>query len=272
MNYTNEQLTKLHDVESDILKEVIRVCVENDIEYFVDWGSLLGVVRHGGFIPWDDDVDISMPRESFEKFLSISPDKLRKGYVLQHFSVDVKTPTYCAKVRKDGTKFVEACNVNIPIHQGVFIDIYPIDYLPDDSKLCDKYRKKAAVLKQLYIAKTITEPSYAKSKLKKAMLTMLRTGLHVALIPVPKVYFYNKLDKHLRQYNEVARERVSCIGTLRGEHQYEEVFPLKTATFEGFNVMVPNDATAVLREEYGDWQKIPPENERIGHTPAIFDL
>lgn len=272
MEYSKEQLNRLHLVEKDVLNEIIRVCDENGLLYFVDWGTLLGTVRHGGFIPWDDDIDISMPREDYEVFLRIAPVKLKEEYVLQHFSTEPLTPQYCAKVRKKGTRFVEEYAVNLPIEQGVFIDIYPIDKVPDDEMVSKKYQRRATFWKQLFISKVIRQPSYHKKFLKKVFFSIIRTSIFVMIAPIPRTYIFNKLNKHLQKYNNVECEKVSCIGTKRGEHYAKDVFPLRRMTFEDIEVLVPNEMDKVLRDEYGDYMQLPPADKRIGHCPAVFEV
>ena len=96
------RLRGLQLVELEILLEVDRVCRENGIEYFLDGGTAVGAVRHGGFIPWDDDVDIGMTRENYEKFLEIAPEKLKNDYFLQTRKTDKKAPYMYAKVMVPG--------------------------------------------------------------------------------------------------------------------------------------------------------------------------
>lgn len=272
MNYTDEQLYNLHNVEKEILTEVITLCEENNLAYFVDWGTLLGTVRHQGFIPWDDDVDISMPRNDYNTFLEIATKKLRPGYVLQHFSTDPLTPQYCAKVRKDGTKFVEEYAINLPIHQGVFIDIYPIDNLPNDTKISRKYQRKATILKQLFIAKVVRQPSYHKKAIKKILLSCVRKVIAFIIVGIPRQYIFRQLDRHLQQYNSIQCEKVSCIGTSRGEHFREDIYPLETSRFEDLIVRVPHNQKQILEDEYGDFLILPPKEERFGHCPALFQV
>ena len=117
MEYKPEELKRVQEIEVEILQEIIRVCEEYKLQYWVAYGTLIGTLRHNGFIPWDDDIDIGMMREDYEKFIEVAPSALKKGYTLQHFKTDPKTPTYHAKVRKDGTQFVEwytcICQVKI---------------------------------------------------------------------------------------------------------------------------------------------------------------
>lgn len=94
------ELNKVQSIILSIFKEIVRICDENDIIYFIINGTALGAVRHGGFIPWDDDIDIGMTRENYDHFLSIAQEKLPQDLFLQTVETEPNSPFYCAKVRK----------------------------------------------------------------------------------------------------------------------------------------------------------------------------
>lgn len=123
----NEILKKLHMTEISILQEVVRVCEKNQLTYYLIGGTLLGAIRHKGFIPWDDDLDIAMPREDFDKFLDISKYELREGYWVHFIDSDPNYWLPFAKVKKRGTIFDEVNSKNIESDKGIFIDIFPLD-------------------------------------------------------------------------------------------------------------------------------------------------
>lgn len=142
MIYSSEQLKKLQKVEVEIVSEVIRICNKFNLDYFTVGGTTLGAIRHNGFIPWDDDIDIGLIRTDYDKFIKVAPNELRKEFVLQHYETEKATPTYHAKVMKKGTIFLEGYARNIDIEHGIFVDIMPFDKVPDDELLLSKYRKK----------------------------------------------------------------------------------------------------------------------------------
>ncbi len=271
MKYDDTQLKQLQRVELDILKEVIRVCEENDLTYFTVGGTTLGAIRHNGFIPWDDDIDIGMMREDYEKFLKIAPSKLSKGFTMQSFYTEPNMPTYFAKVRKDDTLFVEEYAKNVNMHQGIYIDIMPYDKIPEDLKERSRYRKKVQFWNQLFIAKTIAVTSVPYTK-NKGYKNILRKIEHAAVAWVSKETLYHRLDSELRKYNETKSTMVSSRGLRVFETSIDDYFPLDDHVFETISVKVPRNVDTVLRTQYGDYMKLPPEEKRYSHAPIKLSL
>ena len=121
----------------EILVEIHRICVENNITYWLEAGTLLGAIRHKGFIPWDDDCDISMPRKDYERFLQIAQEKLPETMFLQTKETDKEYPLPWAKIRKNGTLLIETGETGEEkYHHGIFVDIFPYDYYKKASFIC----------------------------------------------------------------------------------------------------------------------------------------
>ena len=122
--------TTLRDVQKvqlEILLEFDRICRKHGLKYLLFAGTLLGAVRHKGFIPWDDDIDVCMLRGDYERFLTVCKDELSAELFLQTTDTDREYPLQFAKLRKNNTRFVEKSMSDLKIHHGVFIDIFPLD-------------------------------------------------------------------------------------------------------------------------------------------------
>ena len=125
-----EGTQKIQSIELGILREVSEICSENKIDFYLIEGSLLGAVRHGGFIPWDDDIDIGMPREDYERFLSIISDKLPSHLSLKSYKFDSDFHSYYARIVDNRTKVIPEYLKFSGRYTGVWIDIFPLDGAP----------------------------------------------------------------------------------------------------------------------------------------------
>ena len=274
MKYAPEDLKRLHEVQVEILSEVIRVCKENEITYFAVYGTALGAIRHDGFIPWDDDIDLGMLRDDYERFLQIAPKQLKNGYVLQHFSVEPNAPAYFAKVRKNGTLFVEENFQHIKMHHGIFVDIIPFDRVPEDENERKKYNAYARLLNILYVSKSVwtTAKHVIPVWYKRYLVNFCRILFHIILIPVQKKFLFDKLDQALRKCNNSNTCMISDRGGITPACRIEDYLPVIKQPFETTEIAVPNNYDKILRANYGDYMKLPAESSRISHAPISLSF
>ncbi len=272
MYYSAEQIEKIQKIEIDILKEVVRICEENDIKYFTVGGTTLGAIRHNGFIPWDDDIDVGMMRDDYEKFITIASEQLREGYTIQHYRTNKKVPWYHAKVMKTGTLFVEKCVQHIDTERGLFVDIMPFDYIPEDEASLKKYRRNVFFWRQVFITKSILLPSSFMSTWKTIVLTGFRCMFRILILPCSKERAYNKLQAAITKYNSSGSKRVSSRGHQGCECDFDDIFSPVEHDFSGLKVRIPKNYECILRNMYGDYMKLPPEDKRIGHAPEVLDF
>jgi lipopolysaccharide cholinephosphotransferase len=155
MKYNSDILRQLHCELKKTLREVVRVCNEANIPYFIQGGTAIGAHFFDDIVPWDDDIDLGMTRDNYERFLREAPALLDKQYTLQEFSTEPDTTFYFAKVRKVGTRFVESEWVGLPISEGIYIDIFPYDRIPDDERLARKQRAKVGFWINCFMAKSV---------------------------------------------------------------------------------------------------------------------
>nr|WP_241635352.1 LicD family protein [Fusobacterium gastrosuis] len=244
-----------------MMKEIDEVCTSNSIQYWLSAGSLLGAVRHRGFIPWDDDIDIVMPRKDFEKFKKISSDFLNKQYRIvdcgdktdelyeEYLGPMMKVIDTNKEYYKDG-KYV-----------GVFIDINPLDRYSNNFFI----RKLQEIPKILYCGKKKARQNLKDQKKFKKKLIFLISKFFIVFpdIVIEKIvhivsHFLNK---------EKNKYYMHCSKVIfKGVFKEEEIFPLKKVKFEEALLFIPNHPENYLKSKYGDYMKIPDEENRKNHS------
>lgn len=276
MRYKAEELLALQKKICQILKVVDSYCRAHEIEYFIIGGTALGAVRHGGLIPWDDDIDIGMTRENYEKFLNLPAKALGEDYTIASRKYEKNCPFPYPKVRMNGTEFCNYCHYGIKnISTGVYVDVFPFDKIPENRVLYKKQFNKVQKLCKLYALKKQkklgTPPNSLKSRLKQLVMS---TMWYVWKL-VPDSLILNKLNRQITKYNDTESKSYSCLMFPKMYTEYAEhetLYPLKEYKFEDIVVTGPNDMDTYLKSHYGDYMKLPPEEERLGHQPYKFKV
>ena len=255
-----ELLLKVQLTQLEIAKEIRRVCEENDIGYFLCCGTLLGAVRHQGFIPWDDDLDLGMLRSDYEKFCRIAPEKLGQRFCLQSWYTDDRYALPFAKVRMRGTEFLEAKGTNLR-ENGFFVDIFPFDNAPEGDTAQGALAKKLGDLFRMKLMKCGWKPWMDGDKIN------WKKRLGYALYQLKALGFTG--DEISKKYDFLAesQEKTGLLCRQRGLFRLEcydrglyESFA--QIPFEGELFRVPENFDAVLRTQFGDYMVLPPEDER----------
>lgn len=253
-----------------MLKEFMRICEHLDLRYYVVGGTLLGAVRHQGFIPWDDDIDVAMPRADYERFLEKGQSLLPDNYFLQTFYTDPEFPANFAKIRDNRTTFIEKSVSEKHIHHGVYIDIFPLDYYPDGffSRVILELRR---FLMKMRISHEFTYRQ--KESTLKALLRKMLAAIGRCLYP----NLIQTLEKREHLYKSVPPGR--CICNYSGAWGRKEIWPAEwisessELTFEGLTVPAPGEYRKMLLHFYGDYMTLPPQEKRIGHhETTIIDI
>ena len=267
------ELNKIKRVQMNILSELIRVCEENNLTYCAFYGTLLGVIRHKGYIPWDDDADILMPRKDYDKLLELAPKVFKKPYFLQTPESDPE----CfyggyAKLRNSDTTGLEERNKGHNCNQGIWIDIFPLDYVLKSSE--EKKKQQELILKyqRLLLKKTYPEkrmlwdlPEDEEEKIKKAGRWYSREKLCRLLHDTITDFGTEISDK----VAVLARYRFGRLYTEYSVADFEFVVPAK---FEDIEIMIPVGYEDCLMTEYGgNYLYYAAVQERKPHHQAIFD-
>lgn len=259
-----QTLRKLQITELKGLDEVKRICELHNLKYFLIAGTLIGAIRHKGFIPWDDDIDIGMMRSDFDKFIEYCKTDLDKEhFFLQTPSTEKGSADFeLARIRLNDTKFVETHRKNLNIHHGIFVEVFPYDDLPDNKLKClfysDSFRllKKAVGLRMGYRYK-------AKNLFNRAIMYIL--SFFTRFCPLNKMI--NKMNNYHLKYQNPDSEYVFLIagGTSYKEerHLRKTVTELSEAEFEGKMYPIPKDYDTFLKEQYGDYMTPPPVEKQV---------
>ena len=273
MKYNSDILRSLHDELYDTLREVVRICDKADIPYFIQGGTAIGAHFFEGIVPWDDDIDVGMTRENYERFLREAPALLDEGYVLQEFTTDRDTPFYFAKVRKRGTRFVESEWVGLPIEEGIYVDIFPYDIIPDDEVLARRQRRRVGFLVNCFMAKSVwlwrwfgranNGVVFPKSWLSCAAIRLM-CATH------SKERIYELLRRELTRYNDSGASRFNIVRMPKDMIAVEAIRNPERRLFGDMEVWAPSNLESYLHSHYGDIQKWLPEDKRLNHAPEVL--
>lgn len=254
-----EQLTKkeLQKSQLGILKYIDRVCKENKIKYFIHYGSMLGAVRHQGFIPWDDDIDIGMYREDYETLRKIILEEQNERYgILDKDTSDWYFQNFMVVIDKNTV--IKNHVTQKPHDTSVFVDVFPIDRF-DDTKVIKKAHLLVTLRQICYIKKKYIQ--YADSKIKD----FCRKTVWYLLRGVNPRYFTYKIDKLITKYSLPNGKYEAAIGV--GKDGMKEVFPSGTfenlveVPFEDMNVPIPEKYDLFLTQFYGNYMQKPSDEE-----------
>lgn len=260
----NNYLEELHIVELEILKEIDRICKENNITYILCGGSLLGAVRHKGFIPWDDDVDIAMPRKDYNKFIDVCCNNgINKKYFLHCNETDSEYWLPFAKVRKNKTTMNEKSIAHLQTHKGIYVDIFPLDNI--GNKLIYFKKIKFSIIKIL-----IGDVLYKKN-IYKSINECQYPFLAKILLIIP-LSLNKKIQKKLMTSNKNnnSTHLISYTGMYGFNKEYiprDKYFPTSIVTFEKNKYPGAADFDYYLTSLYKDYMKLPPKEDRITHNP-----
>ena len=257
-----ETLRKAQLKMVDILVVIDDICKKHNIQYFLAYGTLLGAVRHKGFIPWDDDCDICMLREDFERFIAIAQKELPNNLFLQNHKTDPYFPRTMTKVRMKNTLLVEFDeSENEKYHQGIFVDVFIWDYhhplvmsILDKIKIVNVWKYKRKMYPKGSFKRVAMQVVVAPAYLVYSTIMKLLAGVAV-------------LVRKNKKLNYVGQEIKACDGVF---YDKNVIFPIKRdLVFEGKSFAVPNNWDSTLTQMYGDYMKLPKEEDRYWHAKKI---
>lgn len=252
-------LEEIKQIELDILDYIDEVCHKYGLRYYLHAGTLLGAVRHKGFIPWDDDIDVSMPRKDFEKLKELMGESIHEERfkLLTYEHEDIKY------------SFIKIVDFRTVLYEkymndamGIWVDIFPIDGMPDS------YRKAKFLCYKLELYRRLLNVSMAKDGMgtTKGRL-IIKTVIKPIVSKIPYQYMCKKVNSIFKKYDF---DKTDMVGAVSGGCSYKgivsrDMYDVEQAEFEQKKYNIPKGWERVLSQMYGNYMELPPEDKRIRH-------
>lgn len=275
--YDQKTLEKVQQVQAEILKDVLELCKKYGIDNFIIFGSALGVVRHKGFIPWDDDIDIGIFREDLPRFKRAVKKELSDKYEFLTCEINHNYACTVTHFQKKGTKFVSNDIKECDYTPGINIDIFIYDHLADGF-----FARRYQYFMTLFLGRLLYlsgkgEPVIPYKGIKKwickKICDLVRFGLRILNITPIKVY--RKFQKISQMYRNKKTRYYAAFETPTpwlNKMRKEDIYPLKERPFRDFTVHIPRNTHQHLRKIFGNYMQLPPEEKRVNHRPWIIDF
>lgn len=269
--YTFEELDKIHKLETECLKDFARICKKYNLGYFLTAGAALGAVRHKGPIPWDDDIDVGMLRDDYEKFLSIAQQELGDKYNIHTPTLTKDYPIFVINLSRRGTVFQREIYKKLSYMPGIGLDVFPFDYVCENEKQRKKHIRKAWFWNKLLILKNMSSPQVPGKGIKKKLILLACGCIHGILkLPFPsRNYIISKFYKTATRYNNATPLVTSFSETYpeKIKLRVDDIFPLAELDYMDIKVFLPHNYDKFLTNEYGDYMTIPSVQDRKSNRP-----
>lgn len=255
-----EKLKKIWNIELEMLSKLLSVCEKYNLKIIVYSGTMLGAVRHQGFIPWDDDMDVALPRKDFQKLLEVAKEEFGEPLFFQTALTDSKFFVEYARLRNSSTTGMITWNQSLEYNNGIYIDIFPLDgYIENNFKLNVQLMKKI-IIKQ-FLSVYYADDSYiSKKPVVLTKILKLVARIH------PYEYWYKKFVENLCRYNECTNRLSQIDHEKKVIRKYwcmkDDLENIIWVPFENIKVPIPSNYDEILNHFYGKYMEFPPVEQR----------
>ena len=260
-------MNELQKKTFEMLQIFVDICEKWNIPYYLVCGSALGAVKYGGFIPWDDDIDVGLLREDYQRFLEVAPQELPEWCFLQNYKTDRYFVHTFSKLRNSNTAFIEEGSAELPINHGIFLDIFPLDGYPS-GRAAQVFFKNRVRWNNWIRFSLLEETQDRKVRIRSSILRFF--GFHNRMYQAQV-----RLEKLYRSYPPEQSALWCNHGNWQGKRELaprEQYGKGAWATFEGLRVRIPENYDAYLTQKYGDWRSDPPvELQKSHHINTVID-
>lgn len=268
------QVRSIQQADYLLIDKVDEICRKLDIGYFICGGSMLGYMRNGGFIPWDDDIDVAMLRKDYDRFIKEAQPYLDDRFFLQTRETDPDIPYLFSKIRLNNTEYITEYNERRPFHKGICLDIFPFDFIPNDPKEQEKFKNEVLKLSKAHnriVNNQMPEP------IDPVEPRNLKEHYYRAYGKLKRFYFFSQsLKKSQQAYldkatslNDKAEELgLTTVASFVPSYTYiklEDLLPYQDVYFDGHLVKIPRRPDVFLTMQYGDYLQLPPKHNQVAH-------
>ncbi len=264
--FVDENRKKVWKKELDILEQIMYICKKYDIKYVTNGGTTIGTIRHGGFIPWDDDIDLMMKREDYDKFIEVAQSELKDPYFLQCYKTEKKYYRGHIQVRNSSTTSIIKDYRNSDYNEGIWVDIFPMDNIPDD------LRERKRFLNKVFRKKIIISFAIYKktSNFIRNIIQLCFAKIYWKIFNVEKAI--EKLERYAQKYNNI--DTKACTIVILGsrvEYMNDWFDSIIEKDFEFFKIPTIEKYDEYLTKVYGDYMAIPKVKPGSMHGNVYFD-
>jgi lipopolysaccharide cholinephosphotransferase len=269
-----QDIEQIQNIEIGILKEFIRICDSNNIKYFLAEGSLLGAIRHQGMIPWDDDIDVAMFREDYERFIKIAPGEIQAPYSISDFRIEEKYIDYITQMKDSEHQVCSSYRKKNDV-VNVWIDIFVIDGMPK-GKIRHFTHKYNLLFHKLLMMWSDLDHYLVKGRKNRPLYEIILIKICQIFHFEKIIHTYKALESMDRCMRNVKIAKDGNVINFMSEYKWRTEFPAsyygegREVPFEDMLVRIPDESEKILESTYGDYMKLPPESERYKHSLKLL--